>query len=729
MTDELIIDRRYKVFKSLAGGMGQVYFCFDVINDNFPVAIKTIRLDLLPTSFARSKFLREANIWIHLGNHPNVVKAYGVQYIPEKHETYIVTELVQPPQGLTDPSLRSWLQNGDINFDRAMKFGLHMIRGMRYATTKIPDLVHRDLKPENILIGMDEIAKIHDFGIASSLTSEIPGVDGNLSRFEGNKTHSFIGTLYYMSPEQCMAQPLDCRSDIYAFGLILYELITGRMVITEQNPRDVVLSHLGGFPTKKVEKNIKDQKIKDFILDCVCTNKDSRFQNWNEVEKKYLVLYESFHCMASSFEEYPIEKNHFDTYQVINSYIAIGVSYLDAGETDKAKKFIQKALELSEKFNVPHLQAVALSNLGLIASQIGSYDQAIQYLKTAESINSNLLDLANQAICLGNLGGVYQKIGEIELARDYFTKSLVIAKSENIASLQAAQLGNLAISFMEMADYQKAILLYTQAIEILSECNAEISLATNLGNLGNVLFLLGDIDAAENNYQRAYDIAFNNGLRPQISVALGTLANINIAKRDYDGALLKLEEAASISKEIGDRSGLCKHLGMIATVHGYRKEYQEAIIGFKEALFVAEEINDLSSKASLHLGVGNLHVERGNLFESISAFEKCIEICTRINDRNIEASSHGNLGKVYAALFRFDDAIEHLVRSLDIAKEIGLLDTEGRAAWTIGVIFELLEKEDLALDYMKHAVKIFRERNLPEYEQAVIHLSEFNSRK
>ncbi len=96
---------------------------------------------------------------------------------------------------------------------------------------QISDLVHRDLKPENILIGPDEIAKVNDFGIVSSIMSDIPINDGILKDQSGNKTHSAIGTLNHMSPERIMGQPTDCRSDIYAFGLIIYEMLTGKPAI------------------------------------------------------------------------------------------------------------------------------------------------------------------------------------------------------------------------------------------------------------------------------------------------------------------------------------------------------------------------------------------------------------------------------------------------------------------------------------------------------------------
>jgi tetratricopeptide (TPR) repeat protein len=724
-----IIDGRYKVIKTLAGGMGIVYLCLDLNQSDFPVALKTIKPDFLPNSDARSKFLREANIWIQLGFHPNIVHAYKVEYFPETHETFIVTEFIQTPQGLHDASLRSWILDGRIDLERVMNFGIQIIHGMKYATTQIPDLVHRDLKPENILIGPDETAKVSDFGISSSIMSDVPIESGIPKDNIKDKTRSAIGTLNYMSPEQIMAQPLDCRSDIYAYGLIIYELLCGIPAIDGQNDRQVIHSHLNGDALRRANENIRNVNLRTFVMRCVHPEVKVRYKDWAELEKALNSNYKLVLGKDPPENEYPIDISLYGFFQKAGSYLAIGASYVDAGDYGKAEVFTQKALEFSQKIASPRLEAAALSNLGLISSQQGLYDKAINYFSFSINISFKLYDLASHAINLGNMGGAYQRLGNIEKARDCFVQSLTLAKSDGLVGIQAAQLGNLAISFAEQGQFQKAISFYNKAIEILRDRNAEVALSTNYSNLANTYLLIGDLSSSEENLLKALELAVKNGVKQQQSVILGNLANVMIARGNLSRALELFSDATSISNEIGGQSSLCKNLAGIATIFTKQHKYKEAMEYFENALHIAEDLGDIHSEGDIQLGIGNLSVECGSLNEAVPAFEKSIEASRRINDSHTEASALGNLGKVYAALFHYDKAIPCLEKSIEIAKEIGLEAIQARATWTLGIILEIIGKIDEAINFMQYAIQIFRKYNLPEYEQATFHLREIRKIK
>jgi serine/threonine protein kinase len=713
---------RYKIIQTLSGGMGNIYLCLDQHQDSFPVAIKTIKFDFLSNQESRNKFIHETNIWIELGWHPNIVHAYQIDYIPETHELFVVTELIRAPVSFSDSSLRSWQLAGRINMENALRFGLQVIRGMKHATDKFPDLVHRDLKPENILVGLDEIAKVNDFGLASTVMGGVL-VNGELSQTtKNNKTHSAVGTLLYMSPEQCMAKPLDCRSDIYAFGLILFELLTGNFAVFGNNEHEIVASHLSGAAYQSIRDEINDDRFIALLQGCLHPDPEKRYTNWETLEIVFLKVFSSVLGKLPPVDEYPTDVSLLGFYQKVKSYLAIGAAYLDTGEYERAKEFTGKSLDMAQDIDALHIRAVALSNLGVILYQQGLYDQAIQHYSEAEKINFQLHDLVNQAINLGNIGGAHQKIGNVDIARDYFLKSLDIARREDMAGVQATQLGNLAISYLEQADFNRAIEYYQQAIDLLKEQGAEIALAINLGNMGNAFLLYGNTQNAEKNLNQAYQIAVSHGLLPLQSVFLGNMANVLIAKGDYDNALLRLLEAIQISEKNGDWGSLCQQLATAGSVLVQLTEYEKAIGYYEQALSISQEIMNLHSASSIFLGIGNLYVQVGDFAQAETALQKCIDVSRQIKNLHTEASALGNLGKLYAAIGKLDEAMQCLQNSNEIAITIGAEEIQGRASWTIGVIYEMLQNPVEAINYMQFAVKIFRKYDHPEYSQASLHM-------
>src|SRR5215475_12306141 len=200
-----------------AGGMGEVYRAKD------PRLGRDVAIKVLPASFSADadrlrRFEQEARA-AGILNHPNLTAVHDIG----THEgaPYVVQELLE------GETLRSTLAGGKLSTRRAVDYSLQIVHGLAAAHEK--GIVHRDLKPENLFVTRDGRIKILDFGLAKLTHQEEGAQVTNLpTASAGTEPGVVMGTLGYMSPEQVRGKPADARSDIFSFGAILYEMLSGK---------------------------------------------------------------------------------------------------------------------------------------------------------------------------------------------------------------------------------------------------------------------------------------------------------------------------------------------------------------------------------------------------------------------------------------------------------------------------------------------------------------------
>ena len=223
---DTLIDGRYRAIKRLgAGGMAEVWCAED------EVLGRRVALKLLGSRYAedpefRERFRREARAAAGLA-HPNIV---GIFDRAEWEGTpYIAMELVD---GQTLKELV--IERGPTSPTVAVDLTEQLLRALGYAHTR--GLVHRDVKPQNVILDGEGRAKVADFGIARAANSEM------------TDTGAIVGTVQYLSPEQAQGQPVDRRSDLYSAGVVLYELLTGRVPFDGEAPVSIALKHVSERP-------------------------------------------------------------------------------------------------------------------------------------------------------------------------------------------------------------------------------------------------------------------------------------------------------------------------------------------------------------------------------------------------------------------------------------------------------------------------------------------------
>ena len=265
----------YRITKKIgAGGMGEVYSAFDTRLD------RQVALKLLPTDFAADedrvrRFEQEARATSAL-NHPNILTVYDIG----NHEgsPFIVAELLEGEE------LRERLNEGPIAPRKAIEYAQQIVAGLAAAHER--GITHRDLKPENLFITTDDRVKILDFGLAKLRPAKLAAGAGSEVATQKALTDPGVvmGTVGYMSPEQVRGKDLDHRSDIFSFGVILYEMLRGRRTFTGESAIEVMNAILKEEPEELTETNAKiSPGLEKIVRRCLEKKPERRFQSTSDL--------------------------------------------------------------------------------------------------------------------------------------------------------------------------------------------------------------------------------------------------------------------------------------------------------------------------------------------------------------------------------------------------------------------------------------------------------------
>ena len=221
-----MLDDRYEILELIgSGGMANVYKarCHRL---NRLVAIKILKSDLADNADFRRRFHDESQAVAQL-SHANIVSVYDVSTNPDRE--YIVMELID---GIT---LKQYMERrGRMDWRESLHFITQIMRGLSHAHSR--GIIHRDIKPQNIMVLRDGSVKVADFGIAC------------LANQGQTLTQEALGSVHYISPEQARGDRIDARSDIYSAGVVLYEMLTGRLPFEGNSAVSVAIQHLSSVP-------------------------------------------------------------------------------------------------------------------------------------------------------------------------------------------------------------------------------------------------------------------------------------------------------------------------------------------------------------------------------------------------------------------------------------------------------------------------------------------------
>ena len=308
-----VINGRYEIIKLIGeGGMANVYLAFDpILKRN--VAVKILRGDLSNDEKFVKRFKREAISASSLA-HPNIVEIYDVG--EENGNYFIVMEYVD---GVTLKTLIK--KRGKMILAEALDITKQVASGLECAHASY--IIHRDIKPQNIMVLDDGLVKITDFGIAVASNSE-----------SLTQTNSVMGSVHYLPPEQANGTGSTIRSDIYSLGIMMFEMLTGKVPFKGETAVEIAIKQLKEpLPSLSMYRDDIPQSVENIILKACAKNPENRYANVTEM------LYDLDHCL---------DQDHLHDRKYIYKYpekVVVKDIENEAKETKKEEKIEQVSLE------------------------------------------------------------------------------------------------------------------------------------------------------------------------------------------------------------------------------------------------------------------------------------------------------------------------------------------------------------------------------------------------
>jgi serine/threonine protein kinase len=466
-----IIGRKYEIYGVLGrGGFGVVYLVYAHGSDSV-FALKTPRDKYLDDEATLDRFRIEANAWVNLERHPYLVQAHLVEEFSGR--LYIVMEYIAPGEmGLN--SLKGYLKHRPPDLEQSLRWGVQFCYGMEYARSR-GIRCHRDIKPANIMIGQNQEVKITDFGLAAVLDQV--------------STKLAAGSPPYMPPEQ-FTNSADCdeRSDIYAFGIVLFQMASGgKLPFMASRPRDSSKEETARFVVEMQSMHSRapvpklDSPLFPIIRRCMEKKPGDRYQSFKALRSD---LERVFKQETGQVVKLPESKD-----LSISEWNNKGVSLNSLGRFEEAIYAFNTVLEMDP------LDVSAWNNKGTSLNGLGSFEEAIQCYDKALTIDPR------NAYAWNNKGMSYNGLERFGEAVDCFDVALEIHPQ------YAEAWTNKGISFNRMGEPREAIRCHNKALRF------DPQLATTWFNLADSFQLLDSFEEAVSCYEKALELEPN---RPQV---------------------------------------------------------------------------------------------------------------------------------------------------------------------------------------------------------------------
>lgn len=610
------IGQKYEVVDILGeGGCGIVYLVYDNRLDHL-YALKTFKGD---NEIIKDRFRKEAQVWVDLDKHPYLVKAIWVDEISGR--LFIAMDWIAPEEEGSPNSLDAYLKHRPPDLPQSLRWAIQFCYGMEYAYSK-GIKAHRDIKPANIMIDHNKTVKISDFGLAGIATPEKMAQKETATNLLQTMIGTSMGTPAYMPPEQFInAVACDERSDIYSFGIVLYQMASGgKLPFYADNP-DYFWSALQHLHSEAQVPKL-DSLLFPLIQRCLEKEPRKRYQSFRNMRTDLEVILKR---LTGEVVTLP-KREGIDSWEWNNK----GVSLNSLSKYPGAIECFDKAI------NIDPLNSGAWNNKGISLRLLGRQREALSCYEKALKLNPS------NARAWANKGDLLSGLGQLDDALECLNQALDI---KPVDLYLISQIGGM-LSMFKPADIRALC-------QKIVRLNLKPYNRDGLYNLGLCYLQLEDVDNALNLFLKAERLDEND------SGVWYELMNIYFKKQSADNTLKYCDRLIDAHKYF-DEAVKKKSLVLFNT-----GKKQQAISLLKSVL-AKNDTFDL-----LWLTLSDLYEQAHDVNEALNAAKKSLQVLNMSKSKDSDKTAY--LSKVIHDLSQKQanagiPEIEQAIRNLKAAE-------------------------------------------------------------
>lgn len=696
---------QYSIIDRLgAGGMGQVFVASDTKLKR-QVALKFLSPQYLSDDNFRARFIREAQSAAAL-NHPNIVTIYEVA--ESRNQVYIAMEYIE------GQSLKEVIDSRSIDVETNLRIMEQICDGL--AAAHAIGLIHRDLKPQNIMIDRTKRIRILDFGLA-----KVQGDD------QLTQAGTAIGTVNYMSPEQAAGGDADQRSDIFALGILFYELLSGQLPFKRGNMPATLhaIVHEPAPPLQQVAPQLPAY-LQPVIDRALAKQPDNRYQSVDQLLTEIRTLQNNLSmARMSNSVIYATEPR-----QVVRSLAVLHLRNIGSADDEFLSYGITEDLivDLTRLGTVrvaPMRSVLKYKNtdddLDEIAARLNVtliLDGSIHKSGDTIRVSAQLIDVINNESLWAerweesadNLPRIKQALAEGIAKALRIDQSVALAaqvgtpEAENPKAYENYLRGKFTFDHKkDQSDIEIALGLYRQATR------EEPTLLAARAGIAEILIHQGRFAEAEKELRAAFEEADQRKLQADQATLLLLLARFHIRRSNLKEAWAYGQRALEIKRELKDKAGEAETLGTLIQILQPQAKFDEALRLFDRVLEISRQLDDYEKVAEALKNMGVAYSRKGDYDRAIGLYEEALELSRSKENFSLQAACLSNIGNVHYFRGELEDAYGYYEQALAINSRLGDQAGTARQNLNMGLIQLMRGNYKSGLELLDRSAATFKE--------------------